>query len=217
MMRSRALPVGFDMTQALHSPFGASTPTIGTPNASVGAFAPFPDSSSIRPLTLDTLRRVPDYAQYGQQYTTPTGITPALGTFAFTPPQSATETMSPGSVASNASPYSFHPQESPRRPGQSFTMPTHTGYGAQMPHVPPRLQIHDRLVRSATEFAGSPLRTSISYSGLGVSGLPQSQAERSQSLSEHTSYTHQRRRQSSSAVNSAPTPSGLYGLGFSCE
>jgi hypothetical protein len=120
MMSSRALPDNFDMTQALHSPFGAPTSNLGTPMPSPSAFSHFgSDGNAIRPLTLDTLRRVPDYEHFNAQYSSPAGMNTGVGAYGFTPPQSATETISPGSAVSEISPFgmhSRHPQESPRRP-----------------------------------------------------------------------------------------------------
>ncbi|KAK3708667.1 hypothetical protein LTR37_011389 [Vermiconidia calcicola] len=211
MMRSRALPAGFDMTQALHSPFGASTPTAGTPTASAGTFAPFAESSGLQPLTLDTLRRGPEYKPYAQQYVSPTGMTPSLGAFGFTPPQSATETMSPGSVAS---PFSFQPQESPRRQPFGVPLSAQPGYPGHTPSIP-RLHTHERFARPGGEVTASPLRTSMSYSGLAAASASQGQTERTQSFSEHPSYTHDRPRAARSVTNPNAAGSGPYGLGFS--
>lgn len=98
MMRSRALPADFDTMQALRAPFGAPTPNAGTPDASPSTHGTFNNPSAVRPLTLDTLRRVPEYETYGQQYASPTGITPAVGSFVFTPPQSAMDSLSPNTA-----------------------------------------------------------------------------------------------------------------------
>ena len=217
MMRSRALPANFDMTHALHAPFGAPAPGAGTPSASPGSYAPFGNTNGARPLTLDTFKRVPEYQAYGQHYASPTGITPAIGGFAFTPPQSATDAISPSSATTNMSPFSFQTQESPRRHPFSGQVGQHAGHPSYPPQGP-RLQIHDRLTRSIGETAGSPLRTSISYSGLGSIGTSQSQPQdRTQAPSEQHSYGHGAQQQSRSASNAGVTGSGPYGLGFSCE
>jgi hypothetical protein len=92
-MRSRALPDDFDMAQALHSPFG-NHHGLGTPLASPGSYAPsYSESNMMRPLSIDTLRRGPL-----DNHISPTGISPAFGGFTFTPPQSATDTLSPVSA-----------------------------------------------------------------------------------------------------------------------
>ena len=215
-MRSRALPADFDMTQALHAPFGAPTPSMSTPAAtSSGTFAPFGSSSGLRPLTLDILNRGSEYTPYSQHFTNQSGVTPALGAFAFTPPQSATDTMSPGSAASNMSPFSFQTQESPKRHPFGGAVGHQTGYAAHGSQMP-RLHIHDRITRPTGEIAASPLRTSMSYSGLGSSNTPQNQTERTNSFSEHSSYTHERPRPLRSVTNPNMGNSGPYGLGFSC-
>lgn len=170
MMRSRALPDDFDMASAMHSPFGNSH-GLGTPLASPGSYNPsFPESSMMRPLSLDTLRRGPL-----DSHISPTGISPAFGGFSFTPPQSATDTLSPVS-AHGESPFGFHsaPLDTSPRTSNPFSMPVSAppAYAAQ--HSIPRLTLHaDRIVRSRAESLSSPLRTSISYTS-GGDGLTSS-------------------------------------------
>ncbi|KAF7187820.1 Protein lin-11 [Pseudocercospora fuligena] len=214
MMRSRALPSGFDTTQALHSPFGAQPPSMGAPMSSIGGFPTYGDSSAVRPLTLDTLRRVPDYEQYGQQYASPTGVSPALGAFAFTPPQSASDHLSPGSAASSMSPYVLQqqaPYEASRRPPTGLPSSGHTSFAGQ-PHLQ-RLPLHERLNRTMGESTGSPLRTSVSYSTLNSTSTPRHIPERAASFSEHS--FNQQRPQLQSIGNPSGSESGPYGLGFS--
>ena len=216
-MRSRALPADFDTTQALHSPFSTPNPNLTTPVVSSGAFPPFSSSSGVRPLTLDTTRRVSDYETYYPypKYSTASTVTPAMGGFAFTPPQSATETMSPGSAISHASAYNLPAQESPRRAGMGMPYGHPSGFTNHNPQMPPRIQIHERIARTAGEAVGSPLRSSMSY-GMGTNIVSETRPERSNSLSDQTSYTHERPRPSRSATNPNITGSGPYGLGFSC-
>ncbi|KAF7443897.1 Homeodomain-containing transcription factor [Pyrenophora tritici-repentis] len=161
MMRSRALPDDFDMASALHSPFGNSH-GLGTPLASPASYNPsFPESNMMRPLSIDTFRRGPL-----DSHMSPTGISPAFGGFAFTPPQSATDTISPVS-AHEGSPFGFHSapiDTSPRTSNPFTSMPVSSppAYAAQ--HSIPRLSLHaDRVVRSRAESLQSPLRTSMSY------------------------------------------------------
>ena len=216
-MRSRALPADFDMTQTLHSPFGAQPPTMGSQIPSPGSYGSYGDDGGARPLSLDTLRRVPEYETYGQQYSSPTGITPALGSFAFTPPQSATETMSPASAASNVSSYGFQAQESPRRQPHGLAMGAQPGYSMHHPHIP-RLHLQDRFARPLGESVGSPLRTSISYSGLHQSGNSQSQhQERAASSPDQPSAVPERPQQHRSLTGPSGGTSAPYGLGFSCK
>lgn len=217
-MRSRALPADFNMSHALHSPFG-TTPTqaMGTPLPSPGIFPPYNENSGVRPLTVDTLRHVPNYEPYSHHFASPTGISPALGSFAFTPPQSSTETMSPGSAASNISSFSLQTQDSPRR-NPFLPMSVPQGFGTptnQMPRPP----YHDRLNRTVGEAAGSPLRASISYSALGSAGFRhhQHQQERSNSFSEQPSEAIDRHHQQRSLTGPSSNTQGPYGLGFSCS
>jgi hypothetical protein len=135
MMRSRALPEDFDMTHALHSPFG-STHGLGTPLTSPGSYTPgFPE-----------------------------GISPAFGGFTFTPPQSATDTLSPVSQH-EGSPFGFPSQlEDNRRTSNPFSMSVSSSPAYAAHHSIPRLSLHaDRIARSRAESLSSPLRASMSY------------------------------------------------------
>lgn len=158
-MRSRALPDDFDMAQALHAPFG-NTHGLGTPLASPAAFAQgFPEGAMMQPLSIDTLRRATL-----DSHMSPTGISPAFGGFAFTPPQSATDTLSP--VSAHESPFGFPSASLDTSPRTSnpFSIPvsTPTSYSSQ--HGIPRLALHaDRITRTRAESLNSPLRTSMNY------------------------------------------------------
>jgi hypothetical protein len=215
-MSSRALPDNFDMTQALHSPFGAPTPNMGTPMPpSGGAYSHFgTDSNAIRPLTLDTLRRVPDYEQFNAQYTSPTAMNQGVGAYGYTPPQSATETISPGSAPGEYIPYgahSRHPQGSPRRPPYGFNAAPGSSFYNSHGQVS-RLQMQDRFARPISETISSPLRTSMSYSALGSASASQNQpSARAASFSEHSSGQSER-PQLRSLTNPATSGSGPYGI-----
>ncbi|KAF2115992.1 hypothetical protein BDV96DRAFT_599523 [Lophiotrema nucula] len=159
MMRSRALPEDFDMTQALHSPFG-STHGLGTPLTSPGSYTPgFPEGNMMRPLSIDTLRRGPV-----DSHISPTGISPAFGGFTFTPPQSATDTLSPVSQH-EGSPFGFPSQlEDNRRTSNPFSMSVSASPAYAAHHSIPRLSLHaDRINRSRADSLSSPLRASMSY------------------------------------------------------
>jgi len=160
MMRSRALPDDFDMAQALHAPFGNSH-GLGTPLASPAGFGQgFPESGMMRPLSIDTLRRATL-----DSHMSPTGISPAFGGFAFTPPQSATDTLSP--VSAHDSPFGYPSAsiDSSPRTSNPFSIPvsTPTSYSSQ--HSIPRLSLHgDRITRTRAGTLDSVLRTSMGYS-----------------------------------------------------
>lgn len=159
-MRSRALPDDFDMAQALHSPFG-STHGLGTPLASPGPYTPsFPEGNMMRPLSIDTLRRGPV-----DSHISPTGISPAFGGFTFTPPQSATDTLSPVSTH-EGSPFGFPsaPLDTSPRTSNPFSSSVSASPAYAAHHSIPRLSLHaDRIARSRAESLQSPLRTSMSY------------------------------------------------------
>jgi len=220
MMSSRALPDNFDMTQALHSPFGAPTSNLGTPMPSPSAFSHFGnEGNAIRPLTLDTLRRVPDYEHFNAQYSSPTGMNAGVGAYGFTPPQSATETISPSSAVSEISPFGMHPrnpQESPRRPPYGFNTAHASSYYGSHAQLS-RLHVHDRFSRPISEAVSSPLRTSMSYSSLGSGSASHIQPSgRASSFSEHPSAPTER-PQLRSLTNPVTSGSGPYGLGFTCK
>lgn len=210
MMRSRALPDDFDMTQALHSPFG-NTHGIGTPLTSPGSYTPgFPEGNMMRPLSIDTLRRGPM-----ESHLSPTGISPAFGGFTFTPPQSATDTLSPVSAGHDASPFGYSSSQlegSPRRSNPfigSLSVSSSPAYAAH--HSIPRLQLHaDRVGRSRAESLSSPLRSSMSYTNgsdtsLNASNDSSQHMDNSQMNGDHGSQR---------SYSSSMMP---YGLGYSCE
>jgi hypothetical protein len=217
VLRSRALPADFDTTQALHSAYGAQAPSVGAPISTIGAYG-YGDNGGGRSLTLDTMRRVPEYEQYGQQYASPTGVSPALGAFAFTPPPSASDHISPGSVAGSVSPYVLHnsaPYDSSRRLPTGLPAVGHTPYPSQPQHLQ-RMPLHERLGRTMGEPTSSPLRSSVSYAHLtSASAQPRHIPERAASFSEH-GYAHQR-PQYQSTTSHGSGDAGPHGLGFSCE
>lgn len=196
MMRSRALPDDFDMAQALHTPFGNGH-GLGTPLASPAAFGQgFPEGAMMRPLSIDTLRRATL-----DSHMSPTGISPAFGGFTFTPPQSATDTLSP--VSAHESPFGFPsaPLDSSPRTSNPFSIPvsTPTSYSSQ--HSIPRLTLHaDRITRTRAESLNSPLRTSMSYTH-GSDAL--------QASIDSSSHSDASRPFSSSIMP--------YGVGYSCR
>jgi hypothetical protein len=195
MMRSRALPDDFDMASALHAPF-ANSQGLGTPLASPASYNPsYPESNMMRPLSIDTFRRGPL-----DSHMSPTGISPAFGGFSFTPPQSATEAISPVSTH-EGSPFGFHsaPLDTSPRTSNPFSMPVSNPPAYAASHSIPRLSLHaDRISRSRAESLQSPLRTSMSYTSVG----------------EHTSTSSPHGHQDSprSSYSSSMMP---YGIGYS--
>ncbi|KAJ4354939.1 hypothetical protein N0V95_003405 [Ascochyta clinopodiicola] len=196
MMRSRALPDDFDMAQALHTPFGNSH-GLGTPLASPAAFGQgFSEGAMMRPLNMDTLRR----ATF-ESHMSPSGISPAFGGFAFTPPQSATETLSP--VSAQESPFGFPsaPLDSGPRTSNPFSIPVSSPSSYSSQHRASRLALHaDRVTRTRAESLNSPLRTSMSY-GHGSDGMQASMDAGSHS-------------DASRSFSSSMMP---YGIGYSCK
>jgi hypothetical protein len=207
-MRSRALPDDFDMTQALHSPFG--TAHGGTPMTSPGSYAPsFPEENMMRPLSIDTLRRMPDGS-----HMSPSGIAPTFGGFAFTPPQSATENLSPVSAGHESS-FSYASAQFDRSPRRSnpfigtMSMISSPAYAAH-PNIP-RLQLHaDRVTRTRAEVLSSPLRASMTYSNA-INGGSLHGSHDGSSQSTESSQMHG--EQSQRPLSSSMMP---YGLGYSC-
>jgi hypothetical protein len=187
MMRSRALPDDFDMTQALHSPFGAIQ-NVNSTLSSPGGYSTMSDGNMIRPLSLDSLRRIPD----GPHHMSPI---PGYGGFNFTPPQSVTDGMSPVSPAGD-SPFGYSPTIDGQRRSNPFGGPlTSPGAFTSHPQIP-RLHMHDRDPRSRPEGLTSPLRPTLTYQGheMNSPGSP---------LGHHPE-------------SSGPPSMMPYGLGYSC-
>lgn len=194
-MRSRALPDDFDMAQALHAPFG-NAHGLGTPLTSPAGFGQgFPEGAMMRPLSIDTLRRATL-----ESHMSPSGISPAFGGFTFTPPQSATDTLSP--VSAHDSPFAFPsaPLDTSPRTSNPFSIPvsTPTSYSSQ--HTIPRLALHaERITRTRAGTLDSPLRTSMSYSHT---------SDGTQTSLDSSSHSDISRSFSSSMMP--------YGIGYSC-
>jgi hypothetical protein len=161
MMRSRALPDDFDMTQALHSPFGAIH-NVGSTLSSPAGYSPtLSESSGIRPLNFDTLRRMP-----GNNLMSPSIGPGAFGGYNFTPPQSVADGHSPVSPAGDSPFTSYSPTMDGQRRGNPFaggvTSPsTFTSH----PSIPRLQGLQDTINRSRPEGLTSPLRTTLSYPG----------------------------------------------------
>ncbi|TKA66936.1 hypothetical protein B0A49_07105 [Cryomyces minteri] len=154
MIKSRALPENFDMTQALHSPFGATSYHMASPATSPLTFS-YEDTGRgmARSLTLDTPKRGLSDAN-----TSPSGVNASFDGLAFTPPQSAVDMLSPASTASGAPPFGFSYQIQQRSPQTS-------------PFVGTALENRSYLANSHQQVQGEwiafPLRSNSS-------GLPQS-------------------------------------------
>lgn len=191
------------MTPSLHGTFGGPVSAGVTPGASPASFstAGMQQPGHIRPLTLDTLRRGDMAPGYGS----PTaGMNPNMSSIAFTPPRSATDTMSPIS-GPDMSAFGFAQRpalDSPR----GMYRPPHQG--PPYSQAPRPLAGHDRFRRASGEQASSPLRSSLSYDSItSQSTQPQDQRNEGQG------YMPQQEGQ-----RNMPPPSGPpYGLGFSCK
>lgn len=212
MMRSRAMPEDFDTTQALHSPFGNQQPLPGSSFSSMGPYSVYGEHGGPQPLILDTARGVAEYDQYSQQYADSTGASPALGSFAFTPPSTGSDHISPA-PSNNMSPYGMqhHSTYDTARHGPSGLATFEHGY---LQH-PQRLSIREHVNRTYGEATISPLRASVSHSATGpMSGQPNSLPERVASFSDHTSYDHQPSQPPRSV---GVTESSAYGAVYPCK
>ena len=205
-MRSRALPENFDMTPSLHGTFSGAAATPGTSPASFGTAVMHPPGH-IRPLTLDTLRR----GDVGPNYVSPTtSMNPTMSSIAFTPPQSATDTMSPIS-GPEMSAFGYGQRSAMDSPRGIYRPPHQSAAYSQAPRP---LAGHDRFRRASGETASSPLRSSLSYDSINAQNThSQDQRTPGMSGSEAQGYLSQHDSQ-----RNMPPPSGPpYGLGFSCK
>jgi hypothetical protein len=164
MMRSRALPDDFDMTQALHSPFG-TIQNVSSTLSSPGGYSSISDGNIMRPLSLDSLRRVPDGPQMSP--------IPGYGGFQFTPPQSVTDGLSPVSPAGDSPFSAYSPSLDGQRRNNPFGGLSSPSTFTSHPQIP-RLQMHDRDPRSRSDSLNSPLRPTLSYPGQGDMNSPSS-------------------------------------------
>jgi hypothetical protein len=194
------------MTQALHSPFGNSH-GLGTPLSSPGSYTSgYPDGNMMRPLSIDTLRRGPM-----DSHISPTGISPAFGGFTFTPPQSATDNLSPVS-GHEGSPFGFGsaPLDSSPRTSNPFSMSMSASPAYAAHHSIPRLSLHaDRVARSRAESLSSPLRSSMSYTNGNDHSLNGSNDSGS-----HDGSSYGGDRGPSRSYSGSMMP---YGIGYSCK
>jgi len=136
---------------------------MGTPLASPVSYLPaYHDGTIMRPLMMEGLRRQSE----DEMTTSPMSMSSAYGNF-FTPPGSVvtSDNVSPVSTTSdrpwNAMPGSLN--TSPRN-SNPFTRSSSFSTAYHHPQIP-RLQLHDRVSRTRAESLGSPLRSSMSYTG----------------------------------------------------
>lgn len=165
MMRSRALPDGFNTAQALYSPFANAAQSYSTPMASPASYtSAYGDGGIMQPLTVDDLTR----QSVDDVTVSPISMSSALGSF-YTPPGSGptSENPSPISPASERSQLLSHSNvqtTSLRNPDpfiQSSSFPTAYHTYRQIP----RLQFHERRSSMLAESLASPEWSSPSYSG----------------------------------------------------
>ncbi|PGH11434.1 hypothetical protein AJ80_07113 [Polytolypa hystricis UAMH7299] len=169
MLKSRALPDDFDMSQALHSPYGNRSHPSSTPLPSPGGayFPSHTDSDILTPLVLDPMKRPGEdeyvtsplsaNSTYGGYFASPTNA----------PPGSEADVLSPTATAHDRTAlYTSvpHPPTSAPRHMNMFSRSSSfsNAYSQTHPQIP-RLQLHDRAVRSRAGSLNSPLRASISY------------------------------------------------------
>lgn len=159
MLKSRALPDDFDMSQTLHSSHGGQPGMGGTPMASpISYVPPYADSQFARPMMLNGIRRPSE----DDSVASPLSMSSMYGNF-YTPPQS--DSVSPISTASDRGHFTLPSSQhtSPRAPNP-FTSRSPSFSTYHHPHIP-RLQLHDRIGRARAESLQSPLRSSMSYTG----------------------------------------------------
>ncbi|SMQ49014.1 unnamed protein product [Zymoseptoria tritici ST99CH_3D7] len=213
IMRSRALPADFDNTKALRSQYGASPSSMSASTPAASGGPTFADHTSARSLALETTQRMSEYDGRGHAYASPTGVSPALGSFAFTPPAAGNISPDSGEVLS---PYILqHPnvQDTSRRHGIGMPPASH-GYPHQSASY--QLPYEERLVRHAADVTSTPLRSSVSHTGLRTtSGSIHTLPERSSSFPEHDSQERSGFYAHGNLVTPAASEQEPFGLGFS--
>ncbi|KAL9122847.1 MAG: hypothetical protein Q9187_000604 [Circinaria calcarea] len=163
MMRSRALPDGFDTTQTLYSPFANVPQSYSTPIASPALYpSAYGDGGIMQPLVADGLRR----QSVDDIMASPISMSSALGSF-YSPsgsgPVSETHSpISPASEKSQSSNHSIVQTTSFRNPDQfiqsdSFSVMCHTYRQNSRP------EIHEGKSSMRTESLASPPWSTVSY------------------------------------------------------
>ncbi|KAF2153805.1 hypothetical protein K461DRAFT_292514 [Myriangium duriaei CBS 260.36] len=206
MMRSRALPEHFGMPQAANQPFLQHPPAMQNSTPRLLQNPHLNRYGEVRPLTLDTAGRS---GNTESSFASPTSVTPALGSFSFTPPQSATETHSPMSGGGDYGPFGYRSiASSPRRsllsPGHSST----PSASNSLPSTLMRIPALDRPRQSSVDVQPSGFRPALaSYPGVQASPSLLQQHDRRSSAPHARLGLHR---------EMAP-PSTPVGLGFSFD
>ncbi|KAF4550911.1 putative homeobox transcription factor phx1 [Elsinoe fawcettii] len=212
MMRSRAIPENYGMGLPMNQPYVPSPSTAGSTTPGLPQNSGMSRIGDMRPLSLDTLRRGNEHS-----YTSPTSVTPGLGSLAFTPPQSASDVQSPISTSNEMGFGYGHralmEQRRPLLPPSHSSAPSFSStYGASIGRIPS----YERLRTSSGDSLGSPLRTSMSYSNFQNTSP---QAQQGQENREHAQQSggQQGAHSRGNSQREMPPPSAPFGLGFSFE
>ncbi|PNS17110.1 hypothetical protein CAC42_7164 [Sphaceloma murrayae] len=212
MMRSRAIPESYGMSAPLSQPYIPSPSAAGSTTPGMQQTSTMNRPGDMRPLSLDTLRRGNEHS-----YTSPTSVTPALGSLAFTPPQSASDVHSPIAGSNDMGGFGYGhraimEQRRPLLPPSHSSAPSFSSnYGSSLGRVPS----YDRVRTSGGDSIGSPLRTSMSYDNFQGATNPSQQGQdvRENQQSAGQSVSHSR----GNSQRDMPPPAGPFGLGFSFE
>lgn len=202
MMRSRALPEHFTMGQS-------SGPVLPQPPPSSMLMQPYggPRFGDMRPLSLDTMNRG---GRSDSTYTSPTSVTPALGAFSFTPPQSAGVAHSPGAMGLDNRGYGFRSVAA--SPRAELLSPSHgatASFSSSFPSGLSQLPTLDRQRHASVDYQSSGIRPGLApFPGAIPPSVPLGQPQdRRSSLVQP----------SGGAQREMGPPSSLVGLGFACK
>ncbi|KAF2226285.1 hypothetical protein BDZ85DRAFT_48315 [Elsinoe ampelina] len=212
MMRSRAIPESYGMGLPINQQYIPSPSTAGSTTPSIPQNPPMSRMGDMRPLSLDTLRRGTEHS-----YTSPTSVTPGLGSLAFTPPQSASDVQSPISTTNEMGFGYGHraimEQRRPLLPPSHSSAPSFTSnYGSSIGRMPS----YERLRTSSGDSLGSPLRTSMSYSNFSNTSPQAHQSQDTRDQGQQNAG-QQGSHSRGNSQRDMPPPAGPFGLGFSFE
>ncbi|KAI9758871.1 MAG: hypothetical protein M4579_002755 [Chaenotheca gracillima] len=159
MIRSRALPEDFDMTQALHAKYGSGTVNPMTPVTSPGSYrSAFGDDPMGRSATSHPVRRAGD-----AESAPSSAVGVNFANLAFPSPGSTSNGLSPVSSSSDRS-HLEHASGSISMSDRSMSGPM-TSEGFRMPPPPMPLQTGERLGGVRSEPRSSPLRSEMTLPG----------------------------------------------------
>ncbi|KAI9784873.1 MAG: hypothetical protein M1835_003485 [Candelina submexicana] len=174
MMRSRALPEGFDTTQALYPRYGEVQSMGRTLACDVSYSPPFDDEGMVPPLTLDCLRQ----SQGDHAMPTPPNTNASFESSIFTPPGSALISPKSTEDACLQSPYAPESGHISLPNGNPFSRSGFPSSSFRSQTYVPPLQLHEDMSRTRAQSLVFSPKCDLPYSPGPLAFSSYSDAER---------------------------------------